>query len=221
MLIALDYFDPNGQFDAYNDISVKYPFPKIKGIHSRNAFDEFMDESMQNTLSTTYTHENEEGDGVKLIAAGMPIEFIQRKMQKLKKPMLWIEFAMSIKNYFSDKHAQNLANQVPLICDIKEFIWTPYARKTKYNSWDSTIEMHEMIECVTPQFYDILMVQQSEYLFNNIVKLLQEEDNEQEEKRIVLLTGQGVAHLLNQHLAAFMRASNKEKRQASQLTMAN
>merc|ERR1719410_753171 len=152
-------------------------------------------------------YENE--SGLKLIAGGMPIEFIQRKMQKLKKPMLWIEFAMAIKNYFSDKHAQNLANQVPLICDIKEFIWTPYARKTKYNSWDSTIELHEMIECVIPQFYEILFVQQSEYLFNNLMKLLQEEDDGKQ-KNIVILTGQGVGQVLNQHLYDFMKGGKKK-----------
>ena len=216
ILIALNYFDPdNTAVNDYNDAEkYKYAFPKMKGIHSRNQFDEFMDASSlrHSTLSTMYENEN----GLKMIAGGMPIEFMQRKMQKLKKPMLWIEFAMAIKNYFSDKHAQNLANQVPLICDIKEFIWTPYARKTKYNSWDSTIELHDMIECVIPRFYEILLVQQSEYLFNNLIKLLQQEDDGQQ-KNIVILTGQGVAQLLNQHIYDFMRGS-KEKRKVLTMT---
>merc|ERR1712083_785796 len=137
-------------------------------------------------------------DGLKLIAGGMPIEFIYRKMQKLKKPMLWIEFFMAIKNYFSDKHAQNLANQIPMLCDIKEFIWTPHARKIRYNSWDSTMELNEMVSCVIPQFYDILVAQQSQYLFKNLLKILKESPTEK--KRIVIMTGQGVAQHLNQQI---------------------
>ena len=121
-----------------------------------------------------------------------------RKLQKLKRPMLWIEFAMAIKNYFSDKHAQNLANQVPLLCDIKEFVWTPHARKIRYNSWDSTLELNEMIAHVIPDFHDILLTQQSLYLFNNLLQLLESDDTQS--KRIVVLTGQGIASHLNQHL---------------------
>eukprot|EP01083_Nonionella_stella_P030342 83199_1 len=196
MMIVLDYFDPQHTIKDYNDTEYKYRFPAIRGIHSKNEFDQFMNqiETEKQTLMTTYRNKDE---NLKLIAAGMPVEFIYRKMQKLKKPMLWIEFAISIKNYFSDKHAQNLANQVPLICDIKEFIWTPHARNVRYHSWDSTLELNEMLSCVIPQFYDILVHQQSIYLFNNLLHLLKET---QDKKNIVILTGQGVAQLLNQHI---------------------
>merc|ERR1712154_498985 len=137
-----------------------------------------------NCLMTDYGAPNP--SGVHLVAAGMPIEFLFRKLQRLKRPMLWIEFAMAIKNYFSDKHAQNLANQIPLLCDIKEFVWTPHARKIRYNSWDSTMELNEMVSCVIPQFYDILVVQQSQFLFNNLHRICC--DSSSEKKRIVVLT---------------------------------
>merc|ERR1719229_1979035 len=139
----------------------------------------------EDTLMAIY--DNNHPNGTKLIAGGMPIEFIYRKMQKLKKPMLWIEFFMAIKNYFSDKHAQNLANQIPMVCDIKEFIWTPHARKIRYNSWDSTMELNEMISCVIPQFHDILVVQQSQFLFNNLHRICCDSSSS-EKKRIVVLT---------------------------------
>lgn len=207
--IILNYFDPNNKITNYNlDNLYKYNFPKIRGIHSnKTEFDDFMDKHCNDddTLMIKYG-DNDNNNNCKLVAGGMPIEFIYRKLQKLKKPMLWIEFAMSIKNYFSDKHAQNLANQIPLICDIKEFIWTPHARKIKYNSWDSTLELNEMISCVSPQFYDIFIKQQSKYLFNNLLKILLSQqsllvNNKQQKTNIVIVTGQGTAQGLNDFIA--------------------
>ena len=170
----------------------------IQGVNTRREYDKLMMKelsecdniSIKNNLLHTIFNEN---NGVSLYAMGYPIEFLRRKIQRLKQPLLWVELAMAIKVYYEDKQIQNYVNQIPMIWDLEEIAWNDEVKKIQRNGWDSTTDLIEQIQYNCNNLYEILYHEQSIYYYNNLLRLPVYMNEKTNNKPILCIVGQGIA----------------------------
>ncbi|ETO09437.1 hypothetical protein RFI_27936 [Reticulomyxa filosa] len=136
-------------------------------------------------------------NSVRLICGGLPSEILHRRVEQERSYLAWLNLAQAVRNYYQDAQHRNMANNFTF-ADIGELFRKKEERDFKFRCWDGMLECMEMLECIEPKLYSVLVSERSTYLnsiLNHTCQSLQLQSHSKQnatDNKLFLICGQAL-----------------------------